>query len=190
MKAKKQKTCKNKECKSKFTPERDFQACCDYMCAIKYAQQREEQKQKKAKTEVRKELKAFNNSDVKRQTKTAKKVMQEYARLRDISEPCISCRKPTATQWDGGHYMNAENYSQVRFNTFNINKQCSYCNDFGSSNAIEYRKHLILKIGLEKVEELERSKAVVKYTAKYLTRLIKVYRKRNRILKKRIKDRS
>ena len=184
MKPRKQKTCKS--CKEKFLPIRDLQPTCNkYECMLEYTNKHLSNKVKEKKTQARKEVIAYNQQDVKARTKVAKQVMQEYVRLRDINEPCISCRKPTAKQWDGGHYMNAENYSEIRFNTLNINKQCSHCNDFGSSNAINYKIHLINKIGLEKVEWLEKRKAVVKYSADYLNRLIKIYRKRIRIIKKR-----
>lgn len=184
----KQKVCKNRECKKKFTPCRQMQTTCDFLCAIAYTNQRAEKKAKAEKKVHRIEKIAFNNQDVRKRTNDLKKVVQEYARLRDINEPCISCRKPTAKQWDGGHYMNAKDNAAIRFNLWNIHKQCSWCNDINSSNAINYRPNLIEKIGLEKVEWLESQTQVCRYSADYLNRFIKIYRKRVRILKKRIVD--
>lgn len=184
------KTCKNKECKNKFTPERDFQTTCDYLCAIKYAQQLKEKREATKKKNARIALREYNNNDVKKLTVTAKKEVQKYVRLRDINEPCISCRKPTAKQWDGGHYMNAEHYAKIRFNTLNIHKQCSWCNDFSSSNAINYRIHLINKIGAERVGWLEQQKGIARYSAEYLNNLIRVFRKKNRQLTKKISNKQ
>lgn len=184
MKAK-QRKCKI--CKELFTPNPNMflPPTCEKMeCRISYANKHLNKKAKEKKTKARVELRQFNNSDVKGRIKVAKQVVQEYARLRDINEPCISCRKPTAIQWDGGHFMNAEFHSKVRFNTNNIHKQCSHCNDFSASNALNYRIHLINKIGLEKVEWLEQQKGVQKYTAEYLNRLIRIFRKKIRKMKK------
>lgn len=179
---------KCKECKEFFTPHPSMflpPTCEKMKCRQDYAMKHLSNKAKEKKKTNRKALKEFNQQDVKKQTITAKEVVQEYARLRDINEPCISCRKPTAKQWDGGHYMNAQYFSAVRLNTLNINKQCSHCNDWNNENKADYRKHLISKIGLEKVEWLEQQKSVKKYTAEYLNRFIKIFRKRVRILKKK-----
>lgn len=178
------KTKKCKVCKEQFHPERQLQQVCSALCASEYGRRHLAKKKLEVKKIARKELKQFNDSDVKGRTKVAKQVVQEYARLRDINEPCISCRKPTAKQWDGGHFMNAEFYSKVRFNTWNIHKQCSHCNDFSASNALEYEKHLIIKIGKEKVEWLKQQKGVQKYTAEYLNKLIRIFRKKIRKMKK------
>jgi len=178
---------KCKICKVKFTPTRQLQPTCNEMeCMIAYSDKHLAKKAKETKTQHRIEKREFNNQDVKKRTNDLKKVVQEYARLRDFHEVCISCRKPSAKQWDGGHFMNAEYHSKVRFNTLNINKQCSHCNDFSASNALNYKIHLIDKIGLEKVEWLEQQKGICKYTPEYLNRFIKIYRKRVRILKKRL----
>ena len=186
-KGRKEKTCK--VCKEKFTPTRDLQPVCDnFTCLTEYAELHLAKKAKEKKKQDAKARREFNLNDVKARTKVAKKVMQEYVRLRDINEPCISCRKPTAKQWDGGHYMSAEYYSAIRFNALNINKQCSHCNDWNNENKAEYRKHLIDKIGLSKVEWLEDQKQVVKYNAEYLNRLIKIFRKKIRVIKRKLND--
>ena len=153
---------------------------------VEYSNKHLSKKAKEKKTQANREKRDFNNLDVKLLTIKAKKIVQEYVRLRDVNEPCISCRKPTAKQWDGGHYLSAEYYATVRFNTLNINKQCSHCNDWNNENKAEYRKFLIDKIGLDKVEWLEQQKGVARYSAEYLNKLIRVFRKKVRIIKKRV----
>src|SRR4030067_255462 len=54
-----------------------------------------------------------------------------------------------------GHYFNANNHYNVRFNEDNVHKQCEYCNTSLSGNLIPYRKYLIMKIGVERFEKLE-----------------------------------
>lgn len=158
-----------------------MQSVCGYQCSIAYANQHLAKKVievKKEKKKARLELIVYNKNDVKLRSKLAKQIVQQYVRLRDINEPCISCRKPTAKQWDGGHYMNSQYFSAIRFNTLNIHKQCSHCNDWNNENKQNYRIHLINKIGLDKVEWLENQKHTVKYNAEYLNRLIEIFRKK------------
>ena len=138
------KTCKI--CKEKFEPTRQLQPTCNKIeCLFAYAELHLSNKVKEKKQVARKELIAFNNKDINKLTGIAKKLVQHYVRLRDINEPCISCRKPIASQWDGGHFKNAEHYASIRLNTLNIHKQCSYCNKELGSNALNYRIHLIEK---------------------------------------------
>jgi len=177
---------KCKICRSEYDKRNMSHMVCGYECSLKYAQRSSDKKAKETKKVARKALKEYNDNDVKSQMGKAKKVMQKYARLRDTDEPCISCRKPTAKQWDGGHYIASHKCSGVRFNLWNINKQCSFCNDFDGSNAANYRIHLINKIGLEKVEWLEAQNGVTKYTADYLNRLKRIFNKKIRILEKKM----
>ena len=43
----------------------------------------------------------------------------------------------------------------MRFEEDNVNSQCKHCNYFMSGNLLNYRKNLINKIGLERVERLD-----------------------------------
>lgn len=97
------------------------------------------------------------------------KTIQKYCRLRDSNKNwmgvCISCWKVVHyKKADGGHYISrVHNYTA--FNPDNIHLQCKWCNIKMSLSTDEskrivenYRKNLIKKIWLEKVEELEESK--------------------------------
>lgn len=179
---------KCKVCKKNFTRTREGQVVCSFSCSIEYPKMLKEKKEKEAKKERTKAIREFNRQDIFKLTKTAKKEIQKYVRLRDRKDTCISCGKTEAKQWDGGHYMSAEYYAAVKFNTLNIHKQCSHCNDWNNANIANYRVKLIEKIGLEKVEWLESQKQPTKYTADYLNRLIKIIRKKIRKLEKKIKE--
>lgn len=172
-----------KHCEAWFLPPKNLMPFCSNMCEMIFKEREPKVERQKI---ARKEKQAFNNQDVKKLTGIAKKLAQHCARLRDFYEPCVSCRKTTAVQWDGGHYMGADSYSKVRLNLWNIHKQCSHCNDYNSSNAANYRKHLIEKIGLEKVEWLEDQKGLHRYSAEYLNKYIRIFRKKLRIMKKRV----
>ena len=177
---------KCKICKKEYVKKSIKHMVCSYECSLAYSELHLSKKVKEKKAVARKELIAFNNKDVRKLTGIAKNLAQHYARLRDVDDSCISCCKPIAKQWDGGHYMNAKYFSAVRLNTLNIHKQCSHCNDWNNENKAEYRKNLINKIGLAKVEWLENQKGVCKYTAEYLVKYIRVFRKKIRQMKKRL----
>ena len=64
----------------------------------------------------------------------------------------------------------------TRYDEINCNGQCVTCNDFEDGNPKGYREGLIRKVGLEKVEELERKKfQTVKISKSELDDLIKLY---------------
>ena len=87
--------------------------------------------------------------------KHARKKFQEWVRKRDENEPCISCGKPYADKWDGGHYYKAELYSTLIFNEVNCNKQCVACNFSDDANKANYKEGLIKKYGQDAFDELE-----------------------------------
>jgi len=177
---------KCKICKKEYIKKSIKHMVCSYECSLAYSELHLSNKVKEKKQVARKELIAFNNKDINKLTGIAKKLVQHYVRLRDINEPCISCRKTIASQWDGGHFKNAKHYASIRLNTLNIHKQCSYCNKELGSNALNYRIHLIEKIGLAKVEWLENQKGICRYNAEYLVKYIRVFKKKIRQMKKRL----
>lgn len=51
--------------------------------------------------------------------------------------------------------MSGGHHSPTRFDPDNVHAQCIQCNHYLSGNLLEYRKRLIDKIGLERVEAVE-----------------------------------
>lgn len=81
------------------------------------------------------------------------------------------------------HYLSAGNNYSVRFNTDNIWVSCYKCNVMLSGNQLEYRKRLIEKIGIERVEYLESiAKETVKYTVEDLQNIIKEFKEKIKLL--------
>lgn len=114
--------------------------------------QRMEKRLEKAKL-VTQKLKQPKLSDLK---KKVQREVNAYVRLRDTNDPCISCQKFVAmANADAGHFIAQGSSGALRFDLKNIHKQCDGCNRYKHGNLIEYRIHLVEKIGLEKVEELE-----------------------------------
>ena len=92
---------------------------------------------------------------------------------------CISCQelKPK-NQMNSGHYFAKEFYKSVRFDLDNLAAQCIRCNFHLSGNLIEYRKNLVLKIGEQRVKQLE-IKSELKnftYSREFLIELIEKYK--------------
>ena len=106
----------------------------------------------------------------------AQKVFNAWIRERDKDLPCISCGK-WHDQWDAGHYVPVKGGSYLRFNEFNVWKEGKFCNGFDQFHLIGYRKNLINRIGLEKVEWLESNRHIVKKWSKTeLNNIIEKYK--------------
>lgn len=82
----------------------------------------------------------------------------KYIRLRDSQNgvfKCISCGELKDTkQMNAGHYY-PSTHSATKFDEDNVHGQCIACNMYKSGNLTYYRKSLIEKIGIEKVEALD-----------------------------------
>jgi hypothetical protein len=160
---------------------------CSYDLAIKWAH---EQTSKRISREKVKDNKAFNKetkrlkASIKPKSKwlaELQAVVNQYVRLRDINDGCISCDKPS--NWHGqfhcGHYYSRGHSSSLRFNLWNMHKQCSVCNNHLSGNIGEYTPRLIEKIGVDRFNYLEAHKSDVKsYDIEWIKRAIKLTKKR------------
>lgn len=185
-KAPKPHKCKN--CRQPATMRYGLIWTCSAECAILVSLAKIKQKAERVARKVLKDGRIALRTR-KDHEALAKDAVQLYARLRDHLDGCISCSKPASWQgiWHGSHFMQAGSRSATRFNLWNINKSCNQCNLFKGGAPAPYEISLIAKIGLEKVEWLKRQTQVVKYSVEYMQRIAKVFNKRARILKKRLK---
>ncbi|HDL2201950.1 TPA: recombination protein NinG, partial [Mannheimia haemolytica] len=104
-------------------------------------------------------------------------IFNKFIRLRDKDLPCISCGRHHQGQWHAGHYKTVGGNPELRFNEDNVHRQCSVCNNHLHGNIVNYRVNLIEKIGLERVEFLERKDhPPLKLTIEQIKDLIKVYK--------------
>ena len=123
----------------------------------------------------------------------ADKYFSLFIRLRDCmpyqgkAGRCISCGKLIPFEdGDCGHYINRQHMS-LRYSELNCNFQCRHCNRFDEGNIQGYRKGLIQKIGLTKVEMLEAMKYTTnKLSAFELEAIAKDYKQKAEELKKQI----
>lgn len=164
------KKCKN--CKEPFQPYNSLQKYCSSSECVKVWIDTE--KAKKWKKE--KEKKKADLMTVQDYIKIAQQVVNKYIRLRDKGNVCISCQKKPLKE-NAGHFFNANNHWSVRFDERNIHLQCEHCNTYLSGNLIEYRDHLINKIGITDFEDLSKTaKQTRKFTKKELKEIIEIYR--------------
>jgi hypothetical protein len=119
--------------------------------------------------------------------KKAQTAFNGFIRARDAGKPCICCGKPLGTEpntFDAGHYRSVGSAPHMRFVEENVHGQSKHCNNYLAGNAVEYRKGLIARIGLEEVERIESDQTLRKYTREGLIELAKHYREAARKLMK------
>lgn len=94
------------------------------------------------------------------------RVFSLYIRLRDTMPSgmckCISCgRIKPFKDIDAGHFY-SRTHMATRFDPFNVNGECSYCNRFDEDHLLMYRENLIRKIGLSNFNYLTMKKSMTK----------------------------
>jgi len=172
MKKPRKKKCR--ACGEVFQPERPIQPCCSPSCAIELVRLQKEQKRKDDRKEFKRKVKLNDRSY---QTKLAQYYFNRFIRFRDSGLPCISCGKYHSGQIHAGHYRSVGAVGALRFHEANCHAQCSVCNNHRSGNIVEYRINLIKKIGLERVEWLEKDHPPVKRTIEEIIEIKKHYQK-------------
>ncbi|MWQ07126.1 recombination protein NinG [Glaesserella parasuis] len=183
------KTRKCKCCGGEFKSADSFRKWCSPDCGVKLAKITQEKARQKAiekqNREERAKIKATRERLKSRAEwlRDAQAVFNEYIRLRDKDEPCISCQRFHQGQYHAGHYRTVKAMPELRFNEDNVHKQCSACNNHLSGNITEYRINLVRKIGVERVEALESYHPPVKWSAEDCKEIIKTYRAKIKELK-------
>lgn len=163
---------KCKHCKERFNPAHFNQKYCfKKECTNVWIESEKEKQWKKKKAKLKQDL-----MTVQDYVKIAQQVFNKYIRERDKGLKCISCNKKPLKE-NAGHFYNANNHWNVRFDEYNVHLQCEHCNTFLSGNLINYRDNLIKKIGIEGYKELEeRAKATRKFTVDELKEIINIYK--------------
>jgi hypothetical protein len=180
---------KCKVCKLEFNPVRPLQSVCCPACAMILARNLTEKTLEKARTEERKKTREkLDAMRTKPQlVKVAQTAINAFVRARDANKPCISCGKPPSSESnsvDAGHFRSVGSAPHMRFVEDNVHGQCKHCNQYLAGNILAYRKGLIERIGLERVEQIEADQTVRKYTREGLQEIARHYKAEARRLKK------
>lgn len=164
--------CKN--CKEKFEPKTFLQKYCfKDECMKVFVEKTKEKAWKEKKQKMQQELETIQDY-----IKMTQIIFNKYIRLRDKGQVCISCQKKPLKE-NAGHFFNANNHWNVRFDERNCHLQCEHCNTYLSGNLIEYQRNLIHKIGIESYHELEaEARKTRKYTKEELKELMAFYKKK------------
>ncbi len=173
------------ECRKKLPASNAIVSSLKSFCSVEhlaaYAKSKKaEQFAKKAKakeTKARKE-KLKTRSEWQRD---AQRAFNEYIRVRDSGRPCVSCGAYIGTSGhgsdcDAGHYR-SRGSAPLEFHTHNVHAQCKKCNRHLSGNVVEYRKGLLQRIGVEKLDAIESDNRPRHYTIEDFKRIIKLSRK-------------
>lgn len=176
------KRCKN--CGSEFKPryKTTEKFCWNTECKTQEAllnlekiKNRQKAKQSRDLRQRKKDLET-----IQQMAQRVQKVVNQFVRLRDAGKKCISCHKILKGKFDAGHYYNANNHWNVRFNAhLNIFGQCVTCNRHRHGNLIEMRKGLIERIGENTLDHLD---SIAHKTRKFnkieLQEYINIYKER------------
>ena len=186
-------------CREWFHPAREGQVVCSFECASaigkkQTAKAREVAKARAVKRQRESEKEGRQRRRAKRESfktkaqwdKEAQSAFNRYIRIRDEGKPCVSCGNPligksnylTGSAIDASHYRSRGAASHLKFNVFNVHSACTRCNRQLSGNAVEYRIHLIERIGLDRVERLEADNEPRRFDIPYLQRIKSIFTRR------------
>lgn len=112
----------------------------------------------------------------------AQAAFNQFIRIRDAEQPCISCGRHHEGKYDAGHYRTRGASPATRYDETNCHKQCVPCNQHLSGNIENYTPNLIERIGQEAFDVLMGPHPVKKWTREELEELAARYRKKTREL--------
>ena len=165
-------------CPNTFMQYNSLHKACCYDCSVAIINDKKKKREAKAwaleKKILKEKLKTLGQYEAE-----ARKVFQNWIRLRDKDRPCISCGLIKEKRYDGGHWWKAELYSGLVFNEDNCHKQCSRpCNKDLGGDPANYRIGLVRRIGIKRVVWLEENKDRLrqyKYTREQLVEIKEDY---------------
>ena len=114
-------------------------------------------------------------------------IFNAYIRERDKDKPCISCGQSKSYK-QAGHFFSVKQYDGLRFDEFNCNGECAYCNNFDDMHLLKYKENLIKRIGKDNFEWLEDAAAGYKiygykWSRSQIIELTDVYKQKIKELK-------
>jgi len=191
----KPKKCKAPGCGQRFKPSMSTQKVCSIACAKAMAKDPKLQKvaakviTKQARQDLQKRREKLKTR--REHMAEAQAAFNAYIRERDAGLPCISCDSNpsdhdliTGSRWDAGHYRSVGACPELRFEPFNVHRQCVKCNRNLSGNAVEYRIRLVKRIGADQVEWLEGPHKPQRLTIEDLQAIKALYRQKLKDLRR------
>lgn len=182
-------------CGGEYFPERKGQKTCSTSCALDYVRQ---QRAEEEKREARRAARELRREEARRRKgshgqdgryKQAREAVNGFCRVRDHDSPCIvHGHQCSSMKFDGGHFIGVEVCSSLRFNTWNIHKQCSASNAGArfrkktrDTTGPKFEKNLRARIGDDRVDWLKGPHEPREYSDAYLARVASIFRRRTKI---------
>ncbi len=171
--------------------------CGDVECSMDHHKRLQAKLKERQAKELRKETKTRKEAmlTVSDWTKKAQVEFNKYIRQRDKDLPCISCGRYDGEiegflrggKWDAGHFLSRGAFPELRFEPDNCHKQCKSCNGGSGKFAKksltvsqEYRVRLVKRIGIERVEEVEKPHPAKRYRIDDLKEIHQKYKQLNK----------
>jgi len=170
-------------CRQQFAPLSIRHKACSPDCAEEHVRREKALAERRVDKGRREALKTRRDY-----TKEAQTAVNFYARVRDAGKPCISSGRMLGLSVklggasDAGHFRSVGSAPHLRFHLWNIHGQSKHDNRHGYGAPSEYRKGLIARIGIEKVEMLEADQTPRKYSIDDLKRIARIFTKKARRL--------
>lgn len=158
LKEAKPKTCKI--CKGEFIPFSTTARVCSPTCALEWNRQKDikaaaKQKRKERSITMQKRKELMTRTEWYSRLQTL--VNQYVIHVRDVGKPCCTCGTENNIKYDAGHLFTRKARPDIRFDLFNIHKQCSIqCNQHGSGMRHEYKLFIVDTYGPLELIRLER----------------------------------
>lgn len=171
-------------CQTEYVKQKPGQKVCSPSCAISLVKSAKQSKLVRV-AKIARVARKLNRADQIKKTQAA---INRYVRFRDEGKPCISCGKTLRMigrpggDYDAGHYRSVGSAPHLRFDVRNINSQCKKCNKFLAGNIVNYRQGLILRFGLEFVEEIEADQEPRHYSIEQLQEIEREYKTKTKAL--------
>lgn len=164
-----------KHCREKFKPIHfNAKFCMKPECRTVWIETEKAKQWVKEKAERKKGLETTQDL-----MKKSQKVFNEFIRLRDKDQPCISCgKKLRKGNIDCGHFWSSGGHKYLTFHELNAHNQCSRpCNKDKSGDLNNYRIGLVKRIGQDNVDWLDaNAHKEYKPTREELRHLINFYK--------------
>ncbi len=174
-------------CGMMYTPRpnaQPFETWCSLQCGVELGRERME------KARAKRQAKALRERKVTLKPRSkwlgeAQVAFNGYIRARDEGRPCISCGRHHNGKWNAGHYRSVGAMPSLRFNAYNVHRQCEPCNSYLSGNLVEYRINLIHRLGQDRVDWLEGPHPTRNLDIVYLRRVKSIFSRRAKQLARR-----
>jgi hypothetical protein len=198
-------------CKKRFKPVTIYEWwCCEEhqdelvtKLAAEARQKRIQQQEKNRKKEAQQERQSLKVRKLALQPdshfkKQAQQAFNQFIRLRDHDQPCVSCGENNPPdlhggQWDCGHFKTVGGFPELRFVEKNAYRQCKSCNAGSAKHgakaatvAQQYEQTLVRRFGQELVDWLNGPHEMTHYRRDDFIRIRDEYRAKAKELKKKL----